>query len=194
MEHDTTRHDHSKLVAAADLHFFELHSNNPISGESGAKSSIRVIFAVAHIRTAPHAFTAIEVKNIRTYTEGDQHFYLSLFSLFCSNLSHCQTSMDFAIAQWTLHSVQQFHLLLQLKFASLQKCSITGFSHSVCRVRLCVWATMSDASMILTLEHYNNHVVRKTLPLFVHVSSSSAVDIASGRLGVCEFVCWKLFS
>lgn len=106
------------------------------------------------------------------------------FPSSAANLSQCQTSMDFAIAQWTLHPFEQFHLLLQLKFASSPKCSITACTHtSVCVwVRLCVWAAMSDASMILTLEHYNNHVVRKTLPLFVHVSYHSAVDV---RLGVC---------
>lgn len=58
-------------------------------------------------------------------------------------------------------------------------------------VRFGIWATTTmmlelDASMILTFEHYNNHVVRMMLPLFVHVSSLSVYVVVYMRLCMCE--------
>lgn len=109
----------------------------------------------------------------------------------CSNLSHCQTSAT------TSHKCRN----CSMNFTSSRTFSFTSeqvlpepLSVLVSSMYVCVWlatsTTMSDASMILTLEHHNNRVVRMMSSLFVQVSSSQLQIAAS----VSVSVLWKLFS
>lgn len=193
MEHDTTRHDTiipnlSPLLIF--ILFFLLLSNctRLISLRENLVQSHRFkSFSLWHTyeQQRTHIPDRSEKCTCDIYTEEDQHFS-SLFHVLLKLESlpnehgFCDCSMNFTFSR-TISFTS-----LALKFASSQKLFYYWFyPRCVCVclwVRLCVWATISDASMILTLEHYNNHVVRKTLPLFVHVSSHPAVDV---RLGVC---------
>lgn len=131
-----------------------------------------------------YAFTAREVKNAFA-EENRSSLSISFFfaaQTWVTAKPALRHRINVEIAQWTLHPVEHFHLL-RSKF-------LQNLYLYMCQACMCVWlattTTMSDASMILTLEHHNNRVVRMMSSLFVQVSSSQLQIAASVS------VLWKL--
>lgn len=149
-----------------------------------------------HTTNSARIHRPMEVKNAHA-TCGTGPAFLSLSCSSAANLSRCQTSMDFAIAQWTLHPFEQFHLLLQLNFASSPKCSITACTRATVLVCECGCVSGRRCQMRQWYLHWNTIIimwfVRRCHCLFMfHIIPQWMCVWAC--VCVFGFVCWKLFS